>query len=308
MSNLPADLKERIETLIGSDRVVLFMKGNRQGPQCGFSAQVVQILDRLVPEYTTVDVLADPALRDGIKVFSSWPTIPQLYVSGEFVGGCDIVKEMMASGELFETLGLPAPPPGTPQIRVTDAAAAELRRLAGQAQGRELHLVIDARLQPGLYFGPAEEGEVRVTANGVALSLDALSAARADGAAIDVRTGPQGPAFHVEVPGAPQVRQLAASELQALLAAGEPIVLVDVRTPEEWSRARIPGARLLDDALRAELESLDRDTRLVFHCHHGGRSQRAAEHFAALGFRNVANLAGGIDAWSQEVDPSVPRY
>ena len=109
MSNLPAELKERIESVIQSDRVVLFMKGNRQGPQCGFSAQVVQILDRLVPDYTTVDVLSDPALRDGIKVYSSWPTIPQLYVGGELVGGCDIVKELMASGEIFGTLGLPAP-------------------------------------------------------------------------------------------------------------------------------------------------------------------------------------------------------
>lgn len=308
MSNLPADLENRIESLIASDRVVLFMKGNRQGPQCGFSAQVVQILDRLVPDYTTVDVLSDPPLREGIKVFSSWPTIPQLYVAGELVGGCDIVKELMASGEIFETLGLARPSAQPPEIRITDAAAAELRKLAGSAGGRELHLMIDARLQPGLYFGPAEDGELRVTANGVPLSLDPVSASRAHGVSIDVRPGASGPAFHVDVPGAPQVRQLGAKETKALLDAGEPLVLVDVRTPEEWERARIPGARLLDDALRAELEALPRDTQIVFHCHHGGRSQRAAEHFLALGFRNVANLAGGIDAWSQEVDPSVPRY
>jgi monothiol glutaredoxin len=93
-----------------------------------------------------------------------------------------------------------------------------------------------------------------------------------------------------------------------MLDAGEKFVFVDVRTPEEREHARIPGTRLLDDSVRAELEALERDTPIVFHCHHGGRSQRAAEHFAALGFRNVANLAGGIDAWSQQVDPSVPRY
>jgi monothiol glutaredoxin len=135
-----------------------------------------------------------------------------------------------------------------------------------------------------------------------------VSASRAEGATIDVRPGATGPAFHVDVPGAPQVRQLEPSELKARLDAGEPLVLVDVRTPEEWDRARIPGARLVDDALREELEGMSRDTALVFHCHHGGRSQRAAEHFLALGFRNVSNLAGGIDAWSQQVDPSVPRY
>jgi monothiol glutaredoxin len=97
--------RQRIADLIASHRVVLFMKGTRQFPQCGFSAQVVAILDRLVPEYTTVDVLADPAIRQGIKEFSSWPTIPQLYVAGEFLGGCDIVTEMFQSGELRQTLG-----------------------------------------------------------------------------------------------------------------------------------------------------------------------------------------------------------
>ena len=89
-----------ISETIGSDRVVLFMKGDREAPQCGFSARVVQMLDRIVPDYTTVDVLADPAVRQGIKEFSNWPTIPQLYVAGELVGGCDIVTEMFQSGEL----------------------------------------------------------------------------------------------------------------------------------------------------------------------------------------------------------------
>ena len=92
--------RTRIAETIGSDRVVLFMKGDREAPQCGFSARVVQMLDRIVPDYTTVDVLADPAVRQGIKEFSNWPTIPQLYVAGELVGGCDIVTEMFQSGEL----------------------------------------------------------------------------------------------------------------------------------------------------------------------------------------------------------------
>jgi monothiol glutaredoxin len=306
--SISPEVKDRIHSLIRSDRVVLFMKGNRQGPQCGFSAQVVQILDRLVPDYRTVDVLGDPEVREGIKVYSSWPTIPQLYVGGEFVGGCDIVKELFASGELLEVLGVPAPEEAPPAVRVSDAASAELRRLRADAGDRDLHLVIDARLQPGLYFGPAEEGEVRVEANGVTIAMDRLTASRAGGSAIDVRSTPSGPAFQVDVAGAPQVRQLGPREVHARLQAGEPFVLVDVRTPEEQALARIEGARPLDEALAAELEQLDRDTALVFLCHYGGRSQAAAEHFLSLGFRYVANLAGGIDAWSQEVDPSVPRY
>ncbi len=102
--SLSDETRSRIASTIGSDRVVLFMKGNRSVPQCGFSATLVQILDSLVPEYATVDVLADPEIREGIKEYSSWPTVPQLYVGGEFVGGCDIVRELFASGELEKLL------------------------------------------------------------------------------------------------------------------------------------------------------------------------------------------------------------
>ena len=96
--------RTRIDGLVKDNTVLLFMKGNRQRPQCGFSAQVVQILDALLPEYRTVDVLADPEIREGIKEYSSWPTIPQLYVAGEFQGGCDIITEMYQSGELQQKL------------------------------------------------------------------------------------------------------------------------------------------------------------------------------------------------------------
>jgi monothiol glutaredoxin len=89
-----------IKAKIDANPVMLFMKGTPQFPQCGFSAAVVQILDYLGVDYGAENVLADPAMRQGIKDYSDWPTIPQLYVKGEFVGGCDIVKEMFESGEL----------------------------------------------------------------------------------------------------------------------------------------------------------------------------------------------------------------
>jgi monothiol glutaredoxin len=104
------------------------------------------------------------------------------------------------------------------------------------------------------------------------------------------------------------VRQLSATELKALLDGGAPLQLFDVRTPEERSIAAIPGARLLDERTAAEIGALPPDTLLVFHCHHGFRSQAAAEHFAGQGFTNVCNVAGGIDAWSVAVDPTVRRY
>jgi monothiol glutaredoxin len=91
---------ERIKGIVGGNDVVLFMKGIPGAPQCGFSAAVVQILSQLAVPFKSVDVLADQAIREGIKVYSDWPTIPQLYVKGEFVGGCDIVREMYQAGEL----------------------------------------------------------------------------------------------------------------------------------------------------------------------------------------------------------------
>ena len=95
---------DRIRGDITADDVVLYMKGTPVFPQCGFSAMVVQILSHVGVKFTAVDVLADPGLRDGIKAFSEWPTIPQLYVKGEFVGGCDIIREMFEAGELSALL------------------------------------------------------------------------------------------------------------------------------------------------------------------------------------------------------------
>ena len=98
------DVVERIKSELGSSPVVLFMKGTKQMPQCGFSMQVAQILNDLGVEFQDINVLDDISVRDGVKAFSNWPTIPQLYVKGEFVGGCDIVREMFQAGELQELL------------------------------------------------------------------------------------------------------------------------------------------------------------------------------------------------------------
>src|SRR3546814_1796272 len=102
MSNNP--VHARIRQDIGDNDVVLYMKGTPVFPQCGFSAAVVQVLSHVGVKFKGIDVLADPSLRQGIKDFSNWPTVPQLYVKGEFVGGCDIVRAMFQSGELQELL------------------------------------------------------------------------------------------------------------------------------------------------------------------------------------------------------------
>jgi len=302
--------RERIQAIIGESEVLLFMKGKRDAPQCGFSATVVQILDRLVPAYRTFDVLSDADVREGIKDYSSWPTIPQLYVRGEFLGGCDIIQELYGTRELHAQLGVEMPPAAAPAFEVTDAAAEALRHATEDAPpDQTLHLAIDARFQSRLYLAPEESGGIDVEAKGVTLRMDPLSAERARDGRIDVVRSGRGQAFQVALPNAPNaVKTLTVKELRALLDAGERLELFDVRTPEEREIARIEGSVLIDEAGARRIEGLPRDALLVFHCHHGGRSRAAAEHFAALGFTRVHNLHGGIEAWSLEIDPSIPRY
>jgi monothiol glutaredoxin len=91
---------DRIQSAIANNKIMIFMKGNRSFPQCGFSAATVEIFEELGVPYETADVLSDPELRDAIKRYSNWPTIPQVYVNGKFVGGCDIIREMHESGDL----------------------------------------------------------------------------------------------------------------------------------------------------------------------------------------------------------------
>ena len=104
MSDMTPELKKQFDDITKGNKVVLFMKGDRDFPQCGFSAKVVQILDMLGADFKDINVLDDMAIRQGIKEYSNWPTIPQLYINGEFVGGCDIVTESFQSGELKDML------------------------------------------------------------------------------------------------------------------------------------------------------------------------------------------------------------
>ena len=158
-------LRKRIAELVTKNDVLLFMKGTRHFPQCGFSSQVVGILNELGPKYETVNILKEAELRDGMKEFSSWPTFPQLYVKGSFVGGCDIVREMHASGELRALLG--AEPAHAPKIAVTDAAARAFRDASGGAgEGDVLRLEITPEFQYDLHVAPKEASDLEVRAEG----------------------------------------------------------------------------------------------------------------------------------------------
>jgi monothiol glutaredoxin len=306
---LNEELKQRIDSIVGSDRVVLFMKGTRQGPQCGFSAATVGILDALVADYTTVNVLEDQAIREGIKQYSNWPTIPQLYVNGEFMGGCDVTRQMFNTGELHQALGVAPPDRTPPEISISDEAAAVIRNALESQPGSAVHLSIDARWQHGFSLGPAEGHEIKARSNGVEILMDVATAQKAKGLSVTMEDTLQGRGFKIDNPGAPApVKQLSPQELKEKLDAGEALRIYDVREQHELERAAIAGSTRLDEAAMNEILGLPKDTPLVFYCHFGQRSQAAAEHFRMQGFNQVYNLAGGIDAWSREVDPDVPRY
>jgi len=131
----PMDTQERIKEQVTGNRVMLYMKGTPQAPQCGFSALAVQVLNACgVREFGSVNVLADPAIREGVKNYSSWPTIPQLYVEGEFIGGCDIVKQLYASGELSTKLAPYSAPVSAPKAALARVATA--RPISGSSVTR----------------------------------------------------------------------------------------------------------------------------------------------------------------------------
>jgi monothiol glutaredoxin len=307
---LDPQLKKKIDQLVASDTVVLFMKGTRSFPQCGFSASVVNILNTLVPKYTTVNILSDVDVRGAMKEYSDWPTFPQLFIKGEFVGGADIVRQMHEAGELEKKLGDLVAPAKPVELTVTPRAAKELSEaLREGTPGDVIHLTITPAWEHQLDLGAKEASHVTIESNGVTVQLDRASAQRAAGTVIDFIEAADGAGFKIDNPNRPAgVKEIGPKELKALLDAGTIKAFYDVRPEKERALAKLEGAKMLDDAAMAEAEQLPKDTAIAFYCHHGSRSRAAAEHFLKQGFKNVYNLAGGIEAWSKDVDPKIPRY
>lgn len=216
---------ERITRMVQENPVFLFMKGSPEAPQCGFSAKASKILSSWGVPFESFNVYSDENIRQGIKEFSNWPTIPQLYVNQEFIGGSDIIEQLSQSGELKEVF-------------------------QGAYPDRE-------------FTPPSPPAEVQ--------TISATEAAEK---------------YHDHA-----------------------VKLLDVRTPEEWNIVHIENSILIDRTLVEEiLDTWDRNTPLMLLCHHGMRSYDAARFFTEQGFQQVYNVTGGIDAWSQEVDPSLRRY
>lgn len=307
--SLDPQLRQRIEDLLQANRIVLFMKGDPRAPQCGFSAKAVAALTALETPYAHVNVLADPEIREGIKAYGDWPTIPQLYIDGELVGGSDIIEQMSNSGELHSALGLPAPDRSPPTLSVTPAAHAVLRKAIDDAGGDlVVKLDIDPNYRTRLALAQPEAAAITVDCDGVRVQVDAPAARRADGVTIDWADDTRGRGLVVDNPNAiPAVRPMSPVDAQARTSDGS-VRLVDVRPADERALAAVTAPFMTLDDGPAALEALPKDTPLAFLCHHGGRSGQAAERFRQLGFREVYNIEGGIDAWSQNVDSTIPRY
>ena len=311
MSLDPA-LRSRIETLLQSNRVVLFMKGAPDAPQCGFSAKAVGVLNALRPSsYAHVDVLADAEIREGIKQYGNWPTIPQLYIDGELVGGSDIVEQMASCGELHGVLGLAAAGPhARRRSRITPAAVEMLRGAIDNAGGGyAVQLDIDARHNAKLQLAPVDANAIAVEVDGVRVQTDLAAARVAPTASASTgSTTNAAAAWSCDNPHAPPPVQPLSPPKSMRACAPATLRLVDVRPAEERALAAVAGAVRHVRRRPATRSRRCRRTRaLAFLCHHGGRSQQAAEHFRGLGFREVYNVVGGIDAWA-DLDAAHRKY
>jgi len=301
-------VKGKIENYVNGNRIVLFMKGTRQQPMCGFSARTVAALDSVVPDYLTVNVLDDQDVRDGIKVYGNWPTIPQLYIDGELVGGCDIVLNMLNSGELHQCLGFDAPDRTPPEIAITTGAAEKILEAMQGHEGIALHFQVDANWDAQFNLAPPQGNEIATESNGITILMDIATAQRARGAVIDWVSTMQGEGLAIDLPQAPApVKQMTVQELAVRLESGS-VIVVDIRAADDRARASIEGSLVLDRETMEKLENMPKDTGLAFLCHHGNSSMGAAEYFRKQGFTDISNIAGGIHAWSMEIDSTVPTY
>jgi len=286
-------LKQRLNNIINSEKIVLFMKGDRNGPQCGFSSRVVRVLEGLTDNYKTIDVLSDPDIRNGIKEYSEWPTIPQLYIEGDFVGGCDVVEQLSKTGDLMKLIG-EGEPLALPSIVITDSAAESIREVCKQYPDLNVHLNITDDWVHEFNLAPNSGHVIAVENNGLR---------------IDIEQTPEGSVFSITNPNAPpMVSQMSVHELKQLQDSGDTFYLFDVREQSERDIALIAGSRLLSEENIKFIDTLDRNSIMIFQCHTGVRSQSAAEYFRDQGFTRVYNLSGGIDAWSVEIDAEVARY
>lgn len=301
MFNMTQELDQKIESLINSHKVVLFMKGTPQTPMCGFSGNTIKMLKDLLDEdFKTFNVLEDNDVREGIKNYSEWPTIPQLYIDNEFVGGNDIISEMFNTGELHELLNLQKPNRTPPTITISDEALKHIKEGMQEVGGQKLFLSIDDAFNTRFSIESPKGYEVVSQVKNLDIYMDIGTAERAQDIDISWIEELQGSGLRIKNPNEPPaVIELSVTELQDWFDTknvDNPMIF-DVRPADKVEEGTLPGGRRLDKKTIIEIEEMDKNTPLVFVCQVGQSSMAAAEFFRKKGYSKVYNLSGGYQAW-----------
>lgn len=288
------ELKNKLQAMVDSHDVVLFMKGDRQQPQCGFSARVVGILEDLEVDYQTFNVFSDPDIRSGMKDFSQWPTFPQLYFQQEFIGGCDIVTDMMQNGDLATMLGVTLEDVPAPSIQLSPSIT-QLFRESLEQHGGGIHLTVPKDFQYDIAIGPKQGNQMEVIVDGIPFYLTRGSAKRADGISLDFRDGDSGGVM-IDNPNEPTFSDLDTQEFDTWLSETDNAKVYQIGTDADTLH---PAAVLLTASTHQEIRELSKDHPIAFICNHGVRSSQAAKSLAFQGYTNVINVMGGMAAWTQ---------
>lgn len=293
-------VRKHIENLVNQNTCVLFMKGTPKQPQCGFSSNTVKIIQELLgKDFITVNVLEDMEIREGIKEYGNWPTIPQLYINSELVGGNDIVTEMYNTGELQTLLGLPQPSRELPQISISEKARENILHGIENIGSHVLLLTIDSHFNTRFSIEEPKGYELIADVDGIKIYMDIGTAKRANGMEIDWVEDLQGSGLVIKNPNEPKaVNQLSQSDFQQGIQEGKFKHIYDVRSEAEFSSRSIPGSKRLDKESMQEIEKLDKNTPLVFVCNVGNTSLGACEYYRKQGYTDVNNLVGGISGWT----------
>ena len=290
----------RIEKMLDENPVFLFMKGTPQTPMCGFSSNTVKILkDMIGDEFGSFNVLEDPEIRDGIKAYGQWPTIPQLYINKELIGGNDIISEMFNTGELHELLNIAQPDRTPPEISITDEALNHIKEGLKDMGSHQLFLSVDEDFNTRFSLEMPKGYEVVADVGDLKVYMDIGTAKRAAGVEISWLDELQGSGLRIKNPNEPPaVQELTVSELQDWFATEvENPKVYDVRSVDKFAEGTVDHAVRLDKQTISEIESMDKETPLVFVCQIGQSSMSAAEFFRKKGFTKVFNLTGGYNSW-----------
>ncbi len=293
------ETKEIIENLVNNNDCILFMKGTPSHPQCGFSSNTITILkDVLGDDFTTFNVLENNDVREGIKEYGNWPTIPQVYVKSELIGGNDIVTEMFNTGELHTMLNLPQPDRTPAEINISEKAKENILSGIENIGSNVLMLSIDNQFNTRFSIDQPKGYEVISEIDEIKIYMDVGTAKKANGIEIDWVEDLQGAGLVIKNPNEPKsVNQLTIESLKQGIESQVIEYIYDVRSEEQYNSQHIPGSKRLDKDNMQVIESLDKNTPLVFVCAVGNTSQGACEFYRKKGYTNINNLVGGVSAW-----------